>query len=172
MGIDSFGYKVMLLLHILTAIIGFGGVLLNGLYAREARNRPPAAGLAILEANTFVSLKVAEKFIWAVPILGFGLAGMSDDVWKMRQTWLAASIVLYLLSLAVSYGFLQPRVKQVVALQREVVAAEAAGTLPTDGPPPQVAKMAALGKQIGASSGVLHLSLVVILILMIWKPGV
>jgi uncharacterized membrane protein len=172
MGIDSFGYNVMLLLHVLTAIIGFGGVLLNGLYAREARNRPPAEGLAIMEANTFVSLKVAEKFIWAVPILGFGLAGMSDDVWKMSQTWLAASIVLYLLSLAVSYGFLQPRVKQMLELQRELVAAEASGAPSTGGPPPQAAKMTALGKQIGASSGILHLSLVVILVLMIWKPGV
>jgi hypothetical protein len=31
--------------------------------------------------------------------------------------------------------------------------------------------MEALGKQIGASSGVLHLAFVVILVLMIWKPG-
>jgi hypothetical protein len=32
-------------------------------------------------------------------------------------------------------------------------------------------QLAALGQQIGPTSGVLHLSLVVILVLMIWKPG-
>jgi hypothetical protein len=31
--------------------------------------------------------------------------------------------------------------------------------------------MAAIGKQLGPISGMLHLALVVVLVLMVWKPG-
>ena len=168
MGITSFAYRLVFLLHILSAIIGFGGVILNGVYASRAQKRPPAESLAVMEVNTFVSLKVAEVFIWLTPIWGLGLVGLSDKVWKFSQTWVWLSIVIYLAALAVSFGLLQPRVKKLLALQREMVAAPPS----TGGPPPQVAQLKALGAQIGPISGLLHLSLVVILVLMIWKPGV
>ena len=71
MGITSFGYRLFFLLHILTAIVGFGGVMLNGVYAARARKRPPAEGLAVMEVNTFVSLKVAEKAILLVPPVSY-----------------------------------------------------------------------------------------------------
>lgn len=166
MGITSFGYRLFFLLHILSAIVGFGGVMLNGVYAARARKRPPAEALAVMEVNTFVSLKVAEKAIWLVPLFGFGLVGLSDKVWKFSQTWVWLSIILYVAALAVSYLLLQPRVKQLLSLQREMVEAG-----PTQGPPPQVPQLQAIGKQIGPISGVLHLALLVILVLMIWKPG-
>ncbi len=41
---------------------------------------------------------------------------------------------------------------------------------PAGGPPPQLARIEALGKRMAATSVVLHLSLVVILVLMVWKP--
>jgi hypothetical protein len=165
-GISSFAYRLVFLLHILSAIIGFGGVMLNGVYAARAQKRPPAEALAVMEVNTFVSLKVAEVFIWLTPIWGLGLVGLSDEVWRFSQAWVWLSIVVYLIALAVSFGVLQPKVKKLLALQREMVdAPPAAG-----GPPPQLAQLKALGAQIGPISGVLHLSLVVILVLMIWKP--
>ena len=34
MGINSGIYKLVLVLHILTAIVGFGAVLLNGIYGQ------------------------------------------------------------------------------------------------------------------------------------------
>ena len=78
MGITSFAYRLVLLLHILSAIIGFGGVLLNGVYAARAKKRPPAEGLAVMEVNTFVSVKVAEIFIYLTAIWGLGLIGLTD----------------------------------------------------------------------------------------------
>ena len=62
-------YRVVLLLHILTAIIGFGTVFLNALYGRAAERRERVEGLAIAEANYDVS-QVAEYFIYAVPVFG------------------------------------------------------------------------------------------------------
>jgi len=163
-GVGSFGYNVVLLLHILSAIIGFGGVILNGVYASRARQLPPEQNLAVMEVNTFVSMKVAEVFIYLVPIFGLGLVSMGDWGWGSLWVWL--SIVLYVLSLGVSHGALMPTVKKMLDLQREMVAAgPSAG-----GPPPQVAQLEAMGKKVGGLSMVLDLSLVVILVLMIWKP--
>lgn len=166
MGVDGTGYKILLLLHILSAIIGFGGVILNGLYAAKARQRPPAEALAVMEVNTFVSLKVAEVFIYLTALWGFGLVGMSDKAITFGDTWVYLAIIVYGVALGLSHGMLQPKVKRMVELQREVVADP-----PVGGPPPQAAEMQALGKVIGPVAMVLDLALVVILVLMIWKPG-
>jgi uncharacterized membrane protein len=170
MGIDSTGYKIVLLLHILCAIVGFGTVILNGLYGREAKRRPGPGGLAITEANLAVSV-IAEYFIYAVFVFGLALVGMSDKAWKFSQTWIWLAVVLYVIGIGVSHGVLFPAAKKMKSLATELVAG---GPPPADappGPPPQVAQMTELGKRLGAASTFLHLLLVVILVLMIWKPG-
>jgi uncharacterized membrane protein len=170
MGLDSTGYKIVLLLHILCAIVGFGTVILNGLYGREAKRRPGPGGLAISEANLFVS-GIAEYFIYAVFVTGFALVGMSDKAWKFDQTWIWLAIALYVVGIAVSHAILFPNARRMKDLAAEMVAA---GPPPADappGPPPQVAEMERRGKTLGMASSFLHLLLVVILVLMIWKPG-
>ena len=122
MGVTSFAYRLVFLLHILCAIIGFGGVILNGLYAARAKKRPPAEGLAVMEVNTFVSVKVAEIFIYLTAIWGLGLVGLSHKVWKFSQTWVWLAIVIYILALGVSHGLLMPRVKKLLAYMRTAVA--------------------------------------------------
>lgn len=168
MGVSSFAYKLFLLLHIASAIIGFGGVVLNGVYAQRARKRPPAEALAVVEDNAWVSFKVAEIFIYLTAVFGLGLVGLSDEIWKFSQLWVWLAIVIYVVALGVSHGLLMPRVKRLIALMREI----ATGAPPAGGPPPQAAELAKVGPQIGGLSMVLHLALVAILVLMIWKPGV
>jgi small-conductance mechanosensitive channel len=167
MGVSSFAYRLFFLLHILSAIIGFGGVILNGLYAQRARKRPPAEALAVVEDNAWVSMKVAEIFIYLTALFGLGLVGLSDKVWKFSQTWVWLAIVVYVVAIGISHGLLMPRVKRLIALMREI----ATGPAPVGGPPPQAGELAKIGPQIGGISMVLNLSLVVILVLMIWKPG-
>jgi uncharacterized membrane protein len=163
-GVDSFPYNLVLLLHILCAIVGFGGVILNGVYAARARQLPPEQNLAVMEVNSFVSMKVAEIFIYLVPVFGLGLVSMGD--WGWGSLWIWLSIVLYVVSLGVSHGALMPTVERMLDLQRELVAAGP----PAGGPPPQAAQLEAMGKKVGGLSMVLNLSLVAILVLMIWKP--
>jgi uncharacterized membrane protein len=170
MGIDGTGYRIVLLLHILCAIVGFGTVFLNGLYGREAKRRPGPGGLAITEANLTVS-RIAEYFIYAVFLLGFALVGMSDKAWTFGQTWIWLSIVLYVVGIGISHGVLFPNAKRMRDLSAELVAAGPPPEGAPLGPPPQVAEMERRGKTLGAASTALHLLLVVILVLMIWKPG-
>jgi hypothetical protein len=65
---------------------------------------------------------------------------------------------------------LRPNVKKMHALMRELVAGPPA-TGATGGRPPQVDEIEQRARTVGATSAVLNLLLVVILYLMIWKPG-
>jgi uncharacterized membrane protein len=121
MGIDSTGYRVVLLLHILCAIVGFGTVMLNGLYGREAKRRLGPGGLAISEANDAVS-GIAEYFIHAVFVVGFALVFMSDEAWAFDQTWIWLSTVLYVVGLAISHAVVFPNARRMKKLSAELVA--------------------------------------------------
>jgi uncharacterized membrane protein len=165
----SDAYKVVLVLHILCAIVGFGAVFLNALYGQQAKSRKGSEGLAISEANELVS-KVGEYFIIAVFLLGIALVLIGDPVIEFSQTWVWLSMTVYVIALGISQGLMMPRVRRMIALQRELVGG---GPPPAGaaGPPPQVLEMEKLGKQMGVIGPILNLALVVILVLMVFKPG-
>ncbi|HUR49844.1 MAG TPA: hypothetical protein VMY88_10020 [Acidimicrobiales bacterium] len=171
MGIGSTGYKIVFLLHILCAIIGFGAVMLNGIYAAEVKKRRGAEGLAILQANTRVS-QIGEIFIMAVPLFGIGLVFMSDGAWRFSQTWVWSALGLFVVALGISLGFMAPAVKRQEGLMKELLAGGPPPAGASEGPPPQVAQLEANGKKMAMAGGLLHLALVTMLFLMIFKPGV
>ncbi len=161
-------YKILLVLHIVLVIVGFGGVLLNGVYGAQAKKRGGVEGLAITEANFFVSTKVAEICIYLVPLVGFALIGSSDGAWAFSQTWVGLSILLYVVALGVTHAMVLPSAKRLIVLQQEMVAvAPTAG-----GPPPQAAEMEQVGQRIALASTINHVLLLVIIVLMVFKPGV
>ena len=168
--IDGGFYKLCLLLHILCAIIGFGAVFLNGIYGQQMKVKMQsghgAEALGIYEANFKVSM-IGEYFIYAVFVLGFALIGLSDSVWEFSQTWIWLAVVLFVVALGLSHGVMIPTVKRMGVLIREM----AAGPPPACGPPPQAAEMAELGKKMGTVGPILDLAVVVVLFLMVWKPG-
>ena len=165
MGIDSGLYKSLLALHILFAIVGFGGVMLNGIHGMQAKKRKGREGLAIMDSTIAVS-GVAQKFVYGVFLLGILLIVASDDAWKFSHLWISAAMGLYIVAVGLSHGVLQKNVKRMRALMAE----RAEGPPPAGGPPPQVAELERRGKTVGIASMVLDLFLVAILALMIWKP--
>src|SRR5438046_1304352 len=113
-------YKFVLVLHILCAIVGFGSVMLNGIYSAQAKKRPGPGGLAVTEANEFVST-IGSYFIYAVFVLGLALVGMSDKAWKFSQSWVGIAMLLYIIALGVAHGVLIRGQKRMIVLQRELV---------------------------------------------------
>ena len=72
----STGYQVLVMLHLLCVIGGFGAVAYNGLYVSLAQRRAGGAGSrAILEVNTLVS-GLAELLIYAALVFGLGAVAM------------------------------------------------------------------------------------------------
>ncbi len=168
MGPDSGVYKVVLVLHLMAAIVGFGGLALNGFYgalAAARRNRDGAAiGVAVDKGYAF-----SEWPIYAVPVLGIVLVLMSEDVFAFSQMWISLSLFLYIVAIGVLHGLHLPTVRRINRLLAELadVGPGAAG----GGAPPQVAELDRLGARAGAVGGVLNLLAVVIVVLMVFKPG-
>jgi hypothetical protein len=167
----DFVYDALLWLHIVCAIVGFGGVMFNALYGAQAKARPGPGGLAISEANLKVS-DIAEWFIYAVFITGLLIVVVSNDPFELLiEPWVASSIILYVIGIGVSHAIVQPSAKRMVVLQQELVAA---GPPPADappGPPPQAVEMEGLGKRLATFGPVLHVILAIILVMMVFQPG-
>jgi hypothetical protein len=99
--------------------------------------------------------------------LGLLLVWASDGAWELSQTWIWLSIVIYVAALGVSHGIVMPTAKAMNGLMRDLVSRP-----PAPGrPPPEVARLQALGKKIGMSSMLLHVATVALVALMVWKPG-
>ncbi|MGI9022089.1 MAG: DUF2269 family protein [Acidimicrobiales bacterium] len=161
-------YKLVLALHLLSAIVGFGSVFLADVFAARARARGGREGLAITEVLVDVAEHWSMWFIYAVPLFGILLVMLSEDVWTFSQTWISMSFLLWFVGVGLAHGLHFPNLRRMNALGAELVAG---GESPGEGPPPQVAELEARGKRAAAVGGVLNLILVAIVFLMVWKPG-
>lgn len=162
-------YDLLLFLHIVAVVVGFGSVVLNGVYAARAKRAGGREGVAVSEANTFVSDKVAEPFIYAVFVLGILLVLVGDEVWEWDQAWINISMLLYIVGIALSHAVLRPAVKRYNAVSAQLAGA---GPMPAaGGPPPEVAEVEALDKRIALVGTILNVLLAVIIFLMVFKPG-
>ena len=163
---NSDAYNIVKILHILCAIIGFGGITLNGVYGAQIRARRGGEAAAIGHAVYRVST-VAEYFIYAVFLLGLALVGLGNNAFDFGQTWIWLSMVLFAVGLGLSHGALRPRVRRMNTLMDELAAVPASA----GGPPPQAAQLETVGKQVAVTEAVLDVLLVVILVFMVFKPG-
>lgn len=164
----SEAYKLVFVLHLVTVIIGFGGVFIAGVLGAKAGSRGGREGLAIAEAALDAFEHWAEWFIYAVPVLGILLVFMSDDTWKFSQSWIGISLLLYVVALGVVHGLHLPNIRRMNALGAELAASPPTGA---GGPPPQVADLEARAKKAALVGGLLNLTWVVIVFLMVYKPG-
>src|SRR5262245_57508041 len=159
-------YKLLLLLHILSVVVGIGAVMLNGLYAAQAQKRPGPTGRAVSEANEAVG-KIAEYVIYLIPVFGLLLVMFSDGAWKLSQTWVWLALVLYVVAIGIAHSVLIPGHRRI----NELLAEMEQGPAPAGGPPPQVATIQEIGKRQATAGMVNNLLVVVLIGLMIWKPG-
>ena len=164
-GTNSGIFKLLMVLHILSAIVGIGGVVLNGLYAAQAQKRQGPTGRAVSEANYAVT-QVAEYIIYLVPVFGILLVLASDKGVSFGDTFVWLSLVLFAIAIGISHSVLIPSHRKINSLLLEMEQ----GPSPVGGPPPQVAQIQTLGQRQGGAGAVMDILLVAILSLMIWQP--
>jgi uncharacterized membrane protein len=106
-------------------------------------------------------------------IFGILLVLLSDDAWTFGQFWIWSSMVLYIVGLAVSHAVLRPNVRRMNRLMAELaeMGSPPRGESP-GGPPPQIVELEERGQRVGLAGTTLNVLVVLILFLMIWKPGV
>lgn len=143
------GYKIILLIHILAVVVGFAPLWLTPVMVRLTAGGDKAAADG-LEVSI---LRFSLPGIGLAGLLGFGLSAMSkpegatEAIYKMSQSWMSIAAVLWIVLLAVLFFVARPAIKAF-----------------RDG------DLAARGR-IMMATGIGHLILVVMLYLMIFKPG-
>jgi len=145
--VNTFGYKLMLLLHILAVIVAFAPAFVwpfaSVKLKKEGKPVGPAIG-ALAAGNT---AKIHGPALVLVGFFGFGLVGMSEKAFKFDQSWVMAAVVVWFLMLGIVFGMMLPAEKK-----------SAGGDESAD-------------KIVSMAGGIMHLLLLVMLFLMIWKPG-
>ncbi len=149
MGVDSEVYRLVLVVHIAAAVVGFGAIALNGMYASQAHRRGGAEGAAIGEANR-AATRGAALFVYAVPLLGIALILLSDGTWGFDQLWISLSFLLYIVAAGLLGALVIPAQKRISAASGDL------GRLQT---------------KVATGTAAINLLVVALLALMIWKPG-
>ncbi len=158
MGVDSDLYQLVLVLHILAVIIGFGGTFIASFYGAASAKRPGVEGLAVAETTMQVTSLAPTMAVYTVPILGILLILLSDDTWQFSDTWISLSFLLYAAILVLALTVQVPNIRRMIELRRGDEGVQAT----------EVERRA---KTAGVVGGILNLLWVAVLFLMVFKPG-
>jgi hypothetical protein len=158
MGYDSFVYNLVLLLHLLTAVVGFGSSFVWPALAARARKMEPAQGYALTNLSLQLGKPLTTYPIYASGAFGLVLVILSaaDDFgpYAFDQTWISLAFLLFIAAALVAAFLHYPNLKKMDALQARLVSGEAKR-----------------GKQAAMYGGILHLLFLLLMIDMVWKPG-
>ena len=145
--IGSTGYDVMLFLHIAAVLVAMAPAFTHPLLERQSRSLDPASRSALLGFIAQNTRRVYAPALILIGLFGFGLVGMSDEVWEFGQTWVWLAILVWLAMNGVLHAMLLPA-------ERALGSGDESA-----------------GKKVETSGQILTVMLLVMLYLMVFKPG-
>jgi uncharacterized membrane protein len=149
--------------HILTVIVAFGPTFAFPGIAAMAR-KDPAHAVAFTRVIDFIEHRMTIPLAVLVPLFGTGLIYSAHiDLWK--SGWLVASIIIFIFAFFFALLVQSPNSKKMLHMMEQ---------MPPGPPPPGAqppAEMLALGKRLQFGGMYLTVSVVVLVVLMIWRPG-
>jgi uncharacterized membrane protein len=153
--------QILTILHVVGAVFIVGPMAILPQTALRALRAGNSGQVATLAKSTFVFTLLSV----IVFVLGFGVMGMSDPKYNLSFTtpWILWSVIAYAVALVVSLLVVVPAMRR-AAGSLEASPATAAGPATTGS-----AKAGGYGA-IAAGSGIVSLLLLVVVVLMVWKP--
>jgi hypothetical protein len=147
-------YDVLVALHVISAVVGFGAVALSGIYGSTARQADkPEAREEI--ARYFRSPGRAEWLVLPVPFLGAAALGARPEGADFGAVWVVTALVLWVAAATVLLGIVRPA-------ERRIRAAAASG---------QASRTAAAGRALLWASVASDVLFVAALVLMVGQPA-
>lgn len=138
------GFRIVLLLHILSVLVAFSPFFVMPLLARTGGEGTAAAVLKYLQRFATPALVLAGFF-------GLALVGMSKtgsaEVFSFKQAWVSVALLLWILQVALVIFAILPAQRKAAEGDEEAV------------------------RRVPMFTGMVHLLLLVLLYLMIWRPG-
>ena len=140
--IDGTGYRIVLIVHIVLMFVAFGA-----LFAVPMLGRAEGSARPVADATARYVQRVAVPSLAVAGLLGFAMIGMSDKEFEFKQRWVGIAILLWLVELAVLWF-------GVAATEKKIGAGDAAAEA-----------------RRPMFTGISHLLLLVLVYLMVFKPG-
>jgi hypothetical protein len=152
-------------MHILFVIVAFGPTFAFPPIAAMAR-KDPAHAIAYSKVIHFIEKRMTIPLAVGVPLLGTALLFSGPVSYDLRHSeWLGISIILYM---AAFFFALFVQLKNSTRMV-DMLAAMPPGPPPPGAEPPP--ELVAIGKKLQFGGMYLTVSVLVILLLMVWKPG-
>ena len=161
----STGFNILVMLHVLCVIGGFGALAYNGLYVTLAQRRPAGGTGAILEVNRMIS-GLAEILIYAALLFGIGAVASSHSEIKFSQAWVSAAFAVYLVDIGILHGWIRPNQRRHAEVVDRLEKPAAAGES-RDG---DVALLQSLEKKVGFGWGAFNVLVIGAVYLMVFQP--
>jgi uncharacterized membrane protein len=106
--IGSTGYDVMLFLHILSALVAFAPAFVHPLVANQSKELDVGSRNAIVSYMAKNDRRVYAPALILTGLFGLGLQGMSDSVFEFSQTWVWLAVVVWIGMNGVLHALLIP----------------------------------------------------------------
>lgn len=159
-------YRVLVFGHVACAIVGFGALALEAVVTGRLDRFDQADAYAVARASYTSIVKVAEKFLYALPVFGIGAVLASDGQISFGTLWVSLSFVVFIAALGVLHGILNPARRRMLVLLGGLAGAKVTGAV-VEAP----SELIGLGRRLRLGNALLNLTLALALVLMIWQPS-
>jgi uncharacterized membrane protein len=140
-------YNIVLVVHILVALVAFAPAFVHPFLVAQSKSLGEESRRGLITLMAGNGRRIYAPAVILTGLLGFALSGMSEGVYALSQTWLLASIVIWIAMNGILHAVLLPA-------ERAVGAGD-------DG----------AQQRVDLGGAVLTLLLVIMLVLMVFKPG-
>ncbi len=144
-------YNIILFLHIVTAFVGFAPAFVHPILDSQMVRGSLDDRSTVVSYMAQNGMRIYASSIIVSGLLGFGVAGMSDEVYKLSQGWLLTAVILWVIIVGMLHGGILPAEKAIAA----------AGA----------ARDEAAEKRLAAAGGATTLLFLIQIYLMVFKPG-
>lgn len=104
---NSGWYQAVLVVHLVGAVVGFGGSALGTVMLRRAWTDGPDAAGVVRRSFDFASNRLTDMAAYLAGIAGL-VAVLIDDRWDLRQGWVTTAFILYFAWAGIAHGALRP----------------------------------------------------------------
>lgn len=104
---NSGWYQAVLVVHLVGAVVGFGGSALGTVMLRRAWTDGPDAAGVVRRSFDLASNRLTDMAAYLAGIAGL-VAVLIDDRWDLRQGWVTTAFILYFAWAGIAHGALRP----------------------------------------------------------------
>jgi uncharacterized membrane protein len=163
------GFNILVMLHIICVVGGFGALAYNGLYLSLAQRRPQGGTSAVLEVNRMVS-GLAEALVYAAILFGIAAVGASHKHIGFGDAWVSAALAVAVVDIGILHGWIRPNQRRYTAMVQKLEAPLGPQETP-ETRAPDAMELQRLEKRVDFGWLAFNLFVIGAVYLMVFQPG-